>query len=159
MWEFKLLLLIVFLLIFYQDCKDRKVYWFLYPLIAIFAFVLQIEEVQFETALFNTVFNLIFVFILLMISLIYAQFKFKRPFLDVFGIGDVLFFICITFSFSILSFFLLFILSLLHSLLLHFAFNNKQSFETVPLAGYMALFFGTVYGLSSFMNCYFLYAY
>ena len=159
MWVLKILLIIVFTLIFYQDCKERKVYWFLYPLVAAFSFVLQINEAGLTTAFINTVFNLTFVFCLLVISLIYAQYRLKEPFLEVFGLGDVLFFIFIAFSFSTLSFFLLFILSLLYSLLLHFAFKNKHSSETVPLAGYMALFFGMVYGLSFFMNCYFLYAY
>jgi hypothetical protein len=156
----KILLLSVFFLILYQDCKDRKVFWFLYPTIGILTFILQIKVVPFYSVLVNTGFNLIFVFILLLVSYLYAKFRLKKNLLkEVFGLGDVLFFLFITFSFSIVSFYILFIFSLFLSLLLHFILKHRQIEKTVPLAGYMSLFFGTVYAISFFYKCNFLYAY
>lgn len=160
MWFLKILLLSVFFLILYQDCKDRKVYWFLYPAIGVLVFLLQISISPVYSVLINSVFNLLFVAVLLSVCYLYAAFRLKKNLLkEVFGLGDVLFFIFIAFSFSIVSFFILFVFSLFFSLLLHFILKHKQAEKTVPLAGYMSLFFGTVYGISFFYECPFLYAY
>jgi hypothetical protein len=160
MWFLKLLLLCVFFIILYQDCKDRKVYWFLYPAIGVLVFLLQISITPLYSVLINSVFNLLFVAVLLSVCYLYAAFRLKKDLLkEVFGLGDVLFFIFIAFSFSIVSFFILFVFSLFFSLLLHFTLKHKQVEKTVPLAGYMSLFFGTVYGISFFYECPFLYAY
>jgi hypothetical protein len=160
MWFVKFLLLSVFFLILYQDCKDRKVFWFLYPIIGILVFLLHINFVPIYSALINTSINLLFVTTLLLVCYLYAAVKLKKPLLkEVFGLGDVLFFIFISFSFSIVSFFVLFVFSLVLSLLLHFVLKHKQIEKTVPLAGYMSLFFGAVYGISFFYECNFLYAY
>jgi apolipoprotein N-acyltransferase len=70
-----------------------------------------------------------------------------------------LFFVCIAFSFSIVSFLFLFIFALLFSLLLYLVLKHRQTEKTVPLAGYMSLFFAVVYGISFFWECNFLYAY
>lgn len=160
MWFLRILLIGVFLIIFIQDCKDRKVYWFLYPIVGVLVFVLQMEVVPIYSVLVNASFNLLFVFVLLFVCYLYAVFKLKKPLLkEVFGLGDVLFFIFIAFSFSIVSFFVLFVFSLVFSLLLHFALQHKQTEKTVPLAGYLSLFFGVVYGISFFWDSNFLYAY
>jgi hypothetical protein len=160
MWFLKLLLLCVFFIILYQDCKDRKVYWFLYPIVGVLVFLLQISISPVYSVLINSGFNLLFVAVLLSVCYLYATFRLKKKLLkEVFGLGDVLFFIFIAFSFSIVSFFILFVFSLFFSLILHFVLKHKQTEKTVPLAGYMSLFFGTVYGISFFYECPFLYAY
>jgi hypothetical protein len=160
MWIFKLLLIGVFFLVFFQDGKDRKVYWFLYPIIGILVFVLQIKAVSLYPALINGGFNLGFVSLLILVCFVYAKLKLKQPLLkEVFGLGDLLFFVCIAFSFSIVSFIILFVFALLFSLLLHLILKHKQTEKTVPLAGNMSLFFGVVYGMSFFWECNFLYAY
>jgi hypothetical protein len=156
----KLLLVGVFFLVFGQDSKDRKVYWFLYPIIGVLVFVLQIIEISFYPALINGGFNLGFVSLLILVCFLYAKLKLKQPLLkEVFGLGDILFFVAIAFSFSIVSFLILFVFALLFSLLLHLILKHKQTEKTVPLAGYMSLFFGVVYGVSFFWECNFLYAY
>lgn len=160
MWFLKIILLSSFFLILYQDCKDRKVYWFLYPTIGIFSFLIQISFLPIYSGLINVGINLIFVTSLLVVCYLYSAFKLKKNLLqEVFGLGDVLFFVFIAFSFSIVSFFILFIFSLIFSLILHLALQHKQYEKTVPLAGYMSLFFGTVYTISFFYECNFLYAY
>lgn len=160
MWLLKLLLLGTFSLIFFQDCKDRTVYWFLYPIMGILVLLLQIQIVPIAIALINSAFNLLFVLFLLVFCYWYAQIKLKKSLLQsVLGLGDVLFFLCIAFSFSIVSFWVLFVFSLIFSLILHLILQRTQKEQTVPLAGYMSLFFAVVYGVSFFSNFYFLYAY
>jgi len=160
MWLLKLFIVGLFLIIFIQDFKDRNVFWFLYPSVGVLAFVLHIDSVTFYTALLNISLNLLFVLCLLLICYIYSRFKMQKSFLkEVFGLGDVLFFVFIAFSFSIVSFIILFVFALVFALLLHFIFQNKKTEKTVPLAGYMSLFFGVIYCLTFFMNYNFLYAY
>lgn len=160
MWILKLLLIGVFLIIFIQDCKDRKVYWFLYPTLGILVFLIQIQFLDLFTTFINSAINLLFVSLLLLICYLYSILKLKKTLLkEVFGLGDLLFFIFIAFSFSTVSFIVLFVFSLLFSLSLHFALQHRQTDKTVPLAGYMSLFFGAVFGITFFGDCNFLYAY
>ncbi len=123
----KLLLIGVFSLIFVQDSKDRKVFWFLFPVVGVLVIVLQINAISLYPALLNAVFNLGFVSLLLVVCLVYAKLKLRQPFLtEVFGWGDILFFVAIAFSFSIVSFLILFVFALLFSLLLHLVCVLKQ---------------------------------
>lgn len=158
MWYLKLLLLIVFALVLYQDFKSRLVYWFLYPIIGILAFVIQLHNLPLSIALTNLGGNLIFVVLVLAVSMMYVRFR-KLDLKNTIGIGDVLFFLFIASTFSIVSFLVLFVFSLLFSLILHLVLSNKKEQSTVPLAGYMSLFFGAVYAISFFWNDTFLYAY
>ncbi|KFF02618.1 general secretion pathway protein [Flavobacterium reichenbachii] len=157
MWYLKLILVLVFAFVLYQDFKTRLVYWFLYPMIGILAFLLQTNAVPLSVALINCGINLFFVSSILFISFLYVKFR-KLKFKNTVGIGDVLFFIFIACTFAIITFLVLFVFSLLFSLILHFIFSHKKEQDTVPLAGYMSLFFCVVY-LASFYNDTFLYAY
>lgn len=160
MWVLKLLLLAVFSLIFFQDYKDRRVYWFLYPITGILVLILQIQIIPINIALINSGFNLLFVLFLLFFCYLYSRIKLKKNVLQsVLGLGDILFFMAIAFSFSIASFLVLFVFSLIFSLLMHTLLKHKQKETTVPLAGYMSLFFAVIYSLSFFCNFHFLFAY
>lgn len=159
MWLLKLLLIIVFLCIFYQDYQDREVYWFLYPILGLVVLILQIEQVGFGTSILNVSFNLIFILFLLLICMFYSKYKLKVELKDTLGLGDILFFIFIAFSFSMVSFFILFVFSLLFSLILHLFLKKYHNENTVPLAGYMSLFFCTIYVVDFFLESNYLYAY
>jgi hypothetical protein len=160
MWFLKILLLATFAFIFYQDFKTRLVYWYWYLFAAILCFFIQSNYATFFSSIINTIINLLFIGAILMISFLYSRFKLKQPFLkEVFGLGDVLFFLAICCSFSPASFLILFVFSLLFSLLMHLLLVNKNKEATVPLAGYMALFFGVVYIISFICDCGFLYSY
>jgi hypothetical protein len=75
----------------------------------------------------------------------YATYKLKVKLSDVFGLGDALLFIGLCLAFPIAAFITFFVFSLLFSLLVHFIFKQKLKDKTVPLAGYMSLFFSGVY--------------
>lgn len=158
MWYFKLLLIIVFAIILYQDFYHRMVYWFLYPAVGILAFLIQLNNLPVMIVLFNSGSNLLFTAIILGLSFLYARFR-SLNFKNSIGIGDILFFVFVCCSFSIVSFIVLFVFALVFSLILHLFFSNKKQEQTVPLAGYMSLFFGMVYTASFFFNTTFLYAY
>lgn len=158
MWCLKLILILLFFTILYQDCKDRLVYWFLYTLVGILALAIQYFILPVNSILLNVGTNLILVLFLLLVCYVYTKLR-KLEFSNSFGLGDVLFFIFISFTFSTISFLVLFIFSLFFSLLLHLVLSQKDKQKTVPLAGYMSLFFGVVYGITFFCESNFLYAY
>ncbi|SMP36644.1 hypothetical protein SAMN06265346_12336 [Flavobacterium hercynium] len=134
------------------------VYWFLYPVVGILAFGIQLHYVPLAIGLSNFGFNLLFVSLILGISFLYLRLR-KLAITAAIGLGDILFFAFITFTFSIVSFLVLFIFSLMFAVILHFVLSLKKEQQTVPLAGYMSLFFLVVYTITFFHNSSFLYAY
>lgn len=59
--------------------------------------------------------------------------------------GDALLFFALAFSFSSVSYLILFVFGLLFSLTLHLLFKHKNTHNSVPLAGYLSLFFFLAY--------------
>ena len=136
-----IILLLCLVIVFIQDWKFRKIHVVL-PLVifAISFFVIAIEKYDLlEIVLFNVGFFLI----TLSILTIYMSMKSKRflnPFHHYFGLGDLLFYVAITPLFLLKNYILFFILSLLFAIILQFGLKKFIKEETVPLAGYSALF-------------------
>jgi len=141
----KLVLVVTLLLVFYQDVKERKAYWFAFPIIALCCGFLFYQNSLLELFYGSIVINLIFIGVLLTIIYLYSKFKLKTDFKNTFGLGDTLLFLALAFSFSSVSFITLFVFSLIFALVLHLLFKKKSKLQTVPLAGYMSLFFCLVY--------------
>lgn len=150
MFVFKILIIFIFGFIFWQDFEDRLVFWFLYPIVGIIGFLIQIALLPISILLINTLINLVLILTISLILFVYTKIILKKKFVDEsIGIGDLLFFVFLCFCFSSISFIVLFVFSLLFSLLLHFIFKNKYTVkENLPLAGYMSLFFAIVYAFS-----------
>lgn len=151
-------LMVVLLIIFFQDYRDRMVYWFLYPLAAVLAFCLQYMKNGFAITLVNAVCNLSFVLVLLGCSYLYARRVLKRNFLETTGWGDILLLLALTFCFSPVPFIVLLVFSLIFALGLHMILKKKSLYDTVPLAGYISLFFTGAYIASFFTLPKLLYA-
>ena len=139
----KIALLLSLAVVLIQDLKERLVYWFLFPIIAILSGILHYYNTLPELFYTAVALNLIFTSLLLFIVFLYAKIKLKTRFNQVFGLGDLFLFLALAFSFSTVSFIVLFISALLFSLVLHVGLNKKN--KTVPLAGYLSLFFGMIY--------------
>lgn len=157
----KVLLISVFAFIFWQDYKERLVYWFLYPAVGVLGFSIQSFFIDTITAIVNSAVNLCLVFTVLLILQVYTSLILKQKMFNKgIGIGDILFFVFLSFCFSIITFFILFVFSLLFSLLLSMAQKSaKNKSETIPLAGFMSIFFAAIYILTFFVNCNFIFAY
>jgi Type IV leader peptidase family len=139
----KIILILSLGYILYQDIKERQVYWFMFPISALCFGILFYRNTLQELFYVSVLINFIFVSLLLGFVYLYTKIKLKTDFNTVFGYGDVLLFIGLSLSFSSVSFIIIFISSLIFSLVLHLV-TKKQSM-TVPLAGYMSLFFGLTY--------------
>ncbi|OUS03342.1 hypothetical protein A9Q86_00040 [Flavobacteriales bacterium 33_180_T64] len=141
----KIILILLLGLIFYQDYKERLVYWFLFPLVALCSGFLFYNSTLPELFLIAIVLNLLFIVLLLTAVLLYSRFILKIKFSDAFGLGDAFLFISLIFSFSTISFLTLFVFALLFSLVIHLILKKRSSITSVPLAGYLSLFFGLSY--------------
>jgi len=141
----KVVLILTFLLVFYQDVKERLVWWLLFPFIGLICGTLYIFETSFELFLYSILFNSTFVLILLSTIFLYTKFKMRVHIKETIGMGDVLLFFALTCTFSLISFITLFVFSLVLSLILHLVLSKRDIQKTVPLAGYMSLFFAISY--------------
>lgn len=151
----KLSLEILFVLIlgilFYQDIKERRIsLWIL--MIGIFLggmiHYLQQPPIVFIS---NIVINSIFIAIIFGVLCFYAKFKLKKNIFEVFGLGDLLFFILLAISLPILSFLTVFVFSLIFSLVIFIILKNKWKEQTVPLAGLQSFFLGLVLIVNKFL--------
>lgn len=132
-------------MVFIQDRKDREVYWFLFPIIALASGVLLYNNLLPELFYITLLINLLFIIILITVVFFYSKFKLKTTITKTFGLGDGLLFIALVFTFSSVSFMILFVFGLLFSLLIHVVFKKNSKYKTVPLAGYLSLFFAIAY--------------
>lgn len=128
-----------------QDIKERQVYWFLFPLIGLCAGILLYQNTFSQLFYTTIVINLAFVLILLTVIFLYSKLKLKTSISNTFGLGDSLLLFAFIFSFSSISFIVLFVFGLIFSLILHLILKKNSRHQSVPLAGYLSLFFAIVY--------------
>jgi hypothetical protein len=145
MFILKIILSLCLLLVYIQDIKERHVYWFLFPICGLLCAILFYNNTLPELFYTSITFNLIFIALLILIINFYTKFKLKTSIFKAIGLGDLLLFFCLSLSFSTISFIVLFICSLIFSLVLHVLSSKKQKLLNVPLAGYMSLFFLITY--------------
>lgn len=135
-----LCLSLILLFVFFQDWKYRRIHVIL-P-IAIFLLSFYITHTD-PFLVKNILLNGIFFFITLSVLVLYMSIKnkqFLNPFNHYFGLGDLLFYIAVTPLFILPNFILFFILSMVFALVLQLVFKKLIQENTVPLAGFSALF-------------------
>lgn len=139
-------LLFALFLIAVQDFRQRAISWWLIPLGLLGSLVRLPLLTDWTFAIHDGIYNLTFVFfILLLVSLYYSikQGCFQNIVNQQLGIGDLLFFLICTISFSFPFFVLFFIAGLITNLLgtiLLMGIKRSQSVE-IPLAGGMSVLF------------------
>lgn len=125
----------------FQDIKDREVYWFFFPIVSMilgYIHYSKVEWINFQNAI---LINLVLLSIILSILYLYTRIRIKKSFFkEVFGLGDLLFFVALGIGFPTITFIILFTFSIIFSLIVWMLFKNKRKHNTVPLAGYMSIF-------------------
>jgi hypothetical protein len=141
------LILAVLLLIFFQDIKDRSVYWCFFPALAIlFVALLLVQHHLFSAIWQASLINFAFLLFQFLIVSIYFSIKNRRlvNIMDeLLGWGDILFLLCMACYLSMLNFMFFYIASLVVSLviwLVWLVFSNKKN-KHIPLAGFQAAIF------------------
>ncbi|KAF2518523.1 general secretion pathway protein [Flavobacterium salilacus subsp. salilacus] len=156
----KVFIILVFLTIFWQDIKERQVYWFLYPVAGIIAFLINVFNTDLTIAVTNTIINIFIAGTILIVGKLYSGIVLKKKFINSsIGVGDILMLVFLSATFATISYIILLVFSLIFSLLMHLIFKKKDTHTTVPLAGYLALFFTTVYSVSFFIEPKYLFSY
>ncbi len=133
-------------MIVYQDLKDREVYGFIFPiLIGLLGFLHYQNSTQI-TFLYAILMNVAVLIVIMGLLYLYTLIRLKLSFFrEVFGWGDLLFFMALAVGFPTITFVILFAFSLIFSLLVWLVFKKKAKYNTVPLAGYMAMFLGVIF--------------
>lgn len=129
------------LFIFYQDIKERAVYWFLFPLLGFFLGALFYSYTIPLVFLLNFTFNSFLLSLIILLLFAYTKVVLKKKFINhSFGIGDLLFFYAFGLGFPSMTFIVLFSCSLLFATALFYFLKKRSPIKTVPLAGFMAIF-------------------
>lgn len=143
-----LFLEIVFLLVlgtlFYQDLKERKVSLLVLIIGLFLGAMIHYSYQQKIVFISNIGINIFFITLIFGTLWLYAKLKLKKRIFDVFGQGDLLFFILMAVSLPIVSFLIVFVFSLLFSTIVFIAIKGRFTNKTVPLAGLQSLFLGLV---------------
>lgn len=148
----KFLIIIVLLSIFYQDNKERLVSAYLYFLVTALGVVLySFDTPSYLVMFFEILINILIVSLVLIFAFISSKLLFKYKFLNhSFGVGDLFMFLSVCFLFPSTTFIIFFVFSLLFSLIIHLFINKKN--KTIPLAGYMSLFYALIFIFTIIFN-------
>lgn len=156
----RILLITGLSLIFYQDLKERAVWWFLFPLFTLIAGYFHFTESLSWLFLPNILFNVAAVAGIFLMAFLYAHYKMKVNFLkEAVGLGDIFFFLGLAVAFPSEVFIVILVFSMIFALGLHAFVSPRKKSETVPLAGYASLFLIYIYVCSwsgLYKNLYFI---
>jgi phosphatidylserine synthase len=133
-------IVLLYLWVFYQDLKERKVMLILLIALAALSGFLHSQYSLFEVFLLNILVNAAVVSAVVFVLLLYARFVLHKKLFDVFGLGDLVFFLILAVSFPIPSFLVIFSCSLLFAFIVSILLKASMKEKTVPLAGFQALF-------------------
>ncbi len=161
MYLIKILLILVLLLVFYEDISDKLVHWFLFPILGFLLGSLHKSSVEVSVFLVTIGINILLVSIVLLLLYGYSKLILRSRFLNKsFGLGDLLLFYALSIGFPTVTFAILFAFSIFFSLVIHLLINRlKKGKQTVPLAGYISFFYAMVFIGSFFDNVPSLYRY
>jgi len=129
--------------ILYQDLKFREVY-----LVSILSFIVLAGWQNWNTHLFWNTFilesllNLLLMTVLITVSYIYLVGLKKKKSKELIGLGDIFLFVAFVVGYGIVEFYIQLTLALFAALLIHLLIKGKYpKHQTVPLAGYMSVYF------------------
>lgn len=128
----------ILVLCFYQDVRFRGIHWFVFPLILVGAIMLNWNDLNPTTLLYNSG----FLAVLLLGLTLYLSLK-EHRLVNItkgyFSTGDILFLIAMLPLFNFQWFILFFTLGTVITLIFHLIAAMIKPQKTVPYAGYMAL--------------------
>lgn len=144
----KCILLIGLAFIFYQDFIERRVWVFLFPIVAFCGSYLFYRNSNWEYYILCIFINITIVAVVLLINYLFARFILRKKFLkETLGLGDVFFFISFSLSFPTITFINFFVFSILFTFVFHIGLKYFLTLraKTAPLAGCMSLFLMAIY--------------
>lgn len=131
-------LIVVLLLVFYQDLRQREVLWILFPAICALATIYNWINLTWIDVLLS----LSFVAFLMIFLTLYLSLKFKKLipiWKGFFSLGDILFIVAIIPLFSWMNYIYFFTFGTIAVLVLYLISLSFLKTKTVPYAGYLSL--------------------
>lgn len=132
------LIILILVVIFYQDLKHRSVLWLLFPALFLLNIAYNWEAIHWV----NSLISLAFIAFLLVSLTLYLSIKTGRlvaVWKGFFSLGDILFILAITPLFTWIQFVYFFTFGTIVVLLIHLVFTLFSTNKTVPYAGHLAL--------------------
>ena len=132
------ILILVFVIILFQDLKYRGVHWLLFPILLAASLFFSKENLSIEIALYN----LGFLLILLLTLTLYLSLRNGKLVIvtkGFFSWGDILFLVAIIPLFDLQTYMLFFTAGTILALILHLIASMLKPQKTLPYAGYMAV--------------------
>lgn len=126
--------------VFYQDLKERKVLLISLLSLLVLGGALHSSYQFLELFLLQIAINVGVVGMVIAILWFYTRVVMKKRLFDAFGLGDLLFFLILAVSFPTPTFLVVFSCSLLFSFLIFLILKPSLKNQTIPLAGFQALF-------------------
>ena len=136
----EILLILVLSVICFQDFKERKVALLLLVLGALLGGAIHFWQQSLSAFISSIFMNFVFIGVVILFIAFYSKVKMKKALFEVFGGGDLVFFVLLAVSFPTLSFVVFFIFSLVFSLAIYLLIKHQMKEETVPLAGLQSAF-------------------
>jgi cytochrome bd-type quinol oxidase subunit 2 len=141
------------MILFFQDWKYRAIHVVLPILIFLSSYFIIKQENKLSNKIM--ILNICFFILTLSILVIYMSLKnkcFLNPFQNYFGLGDLLFYISIAPLFNLKNYILFFILSMFFAICLQFTLRKNMKHNTVPLAGFSALFLFIILAMDNLLS-------
>lgn len=134
----KAILILLFLIVLFQDLKWRSVHWIVFPFMLALSIFIGIEQIE----IVQWAFSFLFLAVLLLSLTLYLTLK-TGKLVNItngfFSWGDILFLMAIIPVFDLFGFMLFFTFGTLITLIFHGIANWIKTQESVPYAGYMAI--------------------
>ncbi|MBO9702119.1 MAG: hypothetical protein J7604_18060 [Sporocytophaga sp.] len=136
-------ILVVLVLIFWQDLRERAVSWYFFPLLFVLVFLYRIKSAGVESLVENIGINSLFLLVQLVMVSLYFSLK-NREWVNItkeyLGIGDVLFLFVITPLFTPVLYVMFYLISLFLIVVVAMLVKVIKNYQkTIPLAGLQAL--------------------
>ena len=134
------LFLVLLLIIFYQDLKERQVFLLVLLIAIVLGTFMYFKNSLLEIYVLNILTNSMLLLLLIFTIYLYSKLKLKKPFLDSIGLGDLLFFLVLALGYPTVTFLIILSISLIFSSIVFLILKPKLTQKSVPLAGFQALF-------------------
>lgn len=136
-----LAILLILIIIAFQDFKERKITAILLPIILILSIIYQVKKYSIAQVIENSVVNLFVIVVQLLILTIVFSIKQKKIvylYEEMLGWGDILFLPIICIFFAPITMLFFYTACLLIITIVYY-FSNKSSNKTIPLAGGLSI--------------------
>lgn len=149
--------LIVLIIIAYQDFKYRAVYWICFPVLAVLLGIHKTIDNGFQSLLTESLFTVGFLLIQFLVLWLYFTIKYRKSINltnGYLGWGDILFLLAVCFYLSPLNYVVFYVGSLMASIIYALANRliSKKDTLTIPLAGIQALLFALLLIIAHMMH-------